>query len=265
MSDFYTILGVGKTASSDEIKRAYRKLASQHHPDKGGDTAKFQQIEEAYRTLGDTDKRAQYDNPQVHVRHGFNNPGMGNMPFNMDAIFEMFGARPPEHGHSQRSMRIQLWISLNDVATGGARVIAINGAAGANSVEINIPPGIEEGDTVRYAQTGPGGSDLIVTFRIRPDTQWERQNENLVLNHQASVWDLILGGDTIVTSITGDQLKVGIPAMTQPGTMLRVRGHGLPRKHQTSSRGDILIRLQARLPESVSEELREHINRARGQ
>ena len=70
MSDFYTILGVGKTATADEIKRAYRKLASQHHPDKGGDTAKFQQIEEAYRTLGDPEKRAEYDNPQVHVRHG---------------------------------------------------------------------------------------------------------------------------------------------------------------------------------------------------
>jgi DnaJ-class molecular chaperone len=264
MTDYYATLGVTRASTADEIKRAYRRLASQHHPDKGGDTARFQEIEEAYRTLSDPEKRAQYDNPQVHVRHGFGG-GMGNMPFNMDAIFEMFGARPPEHGHSQRSMRIQLWIGLNDVATGGARVIAINGAVGANNVEINIPPGIEDGDSVRYAQTGPGGSDLIVTFRIRPDAQWERQNENLVLTHPVSMWDLILGGDTVVTSITGDQLKVGIPAMTQPGTMLRVRGHGLPRKHQTASRGDILIRLQARLPETVPEELREHISRVRGQ
>ena len=264
MSDFYTILGVGKTATADEIKRAYRKLASQHHPDKGGDTAKFQQIEEAYRTLGDPEKRAEYDNPQVHVRHGFGG-GMGDMPFNMNAIFEMFGARPADQTQSHRTARIQLWISLLDVATGGERLIAVNSPTGTSNVEITIPPGIEEGDTVRYARSGPGGADLMVTFRIRPDDRWQRQNEHLVLTHPTTMWDLILGGDTVITTITGEQLKVGIPAMTQPGTTLRVRGHGLPRKHQSTSRGDILIKLQARLPDVVPEELREHISRVRGQ
>ena len=90
MSDHYSTLGVAKTATQDEIKKAYRKLASQHHPDKGGDTKKFQDIQTAYETLGDEQKRSQYDSPQPQgVHFEFGGPG----GFDLGSIFNMFGAR----------------------------------------------------------------------------------------------------------------------------------------------------------------------------
>lgn len=265
MSDFYTVLGVGKTASADEIKRAYRKLASQHHPDKGGDTKKFQEVEEAYRTLGDPAKRAQYDAPQATSM----NFGPGSNPFDLDAIFQMFGARPQGPGFGQqaanRSSRISLWISLQDVATGGARVIALGTSQGQINVEINIPPGLDDGDTIRYAQAGPGGTDLIITFRVRSDDKWQRQGDVVVTETHINIWDLILGAQLDVVSITGDTLSITVPPKTQPNTMLRVRGHGLPRKNQPQSRTDMMVKLIAKIPDNIPNELLEQIKQLRDQ
>jgi len=89
VKDYYSILGVSKSSTEDEIKKAYRKLAMQHHPDRGGDEAKFKEIEEAYRVLSDSDQRRQYDNPGVHVN--FND--FSGSPFDFDSIFSMFGAQ----------------------------------------------------------------------------------------------------------------------------------------------------------------------------
>lgn len=274
MSDYYNTLGVTRTATADEIKQAYRRLASQHHPDKGGDTAKFQQIEEAYRTLSDPTKRQAYDNPQPQF-NGFGpggNPFGGQTPFDFDAIFQMFGARPMHgdpndmlrHRQSAPMAKLNLWISLYDSAVAGQRVINVGSAHGTSNVEISIPAGIEDGDTVRYAKVGPGGTDLIITFRINPDNVWQRDREHLHRTIAVNVWDLILGGDIEVDTIMNSRVVVVIPAMTQPGTVLRVRGHGMPRKNQ-NSRGDMLVRVNGELPKTVSPELLEQIRLARSQ
>ena len=102
MIDHYSTLGVGKNANADDIKKAYRKLAGKHHPDKGGDTATFQKIEEAYRILSDPQQRQQYDNPSPFGQPGF---GSHNASFDMDAIFSMFGARF-HHPQQQRTLAI---------------------------------------------------------------------------------------------------------------------------------------------------------------
>jgi len=262
MTDYYATLGVSRTASTAEIKQSFRRLASQHHPDKGGDTKKFQEIQAAYAVLGDEQKRAEYDNPRAHI----NNPGFGGggPNFNFNDIFEMFGARfGPEgfHHHQQaRSNRIQLWISLEDVARGGPRMVNIAN----HTVEIVIPQGIEEGDNVRYGGIGPGGTDIIALFRINPDAKWQRNGADVSTEIAISIWDLILGTELTLTTLTGNTVQITIPPGTQPGTVMRVRGYGLPRK-QSTQRGDIMIRTQARLPESIPEELREHIKRTRDQ
>ena len=248
MTDHYTTLGVPRTAAADEIKRAFRKLASQHHPDKGGDTAKFQAIQAAYDTLGDADKRAAYDNPAPQFS-GF----PGGAQFNsMHDIFSMFGQGFP--GQQRRNhVRMSLWVTLRDVASGGRRPISINTGQGQSTVEIEIPLGLNDNDSIQYSGLAPGGQDLVITFRIQPDATWQRSALNLATEQTVSIWDLILGGDLVVRSITGESLTVTIPVNTQPGTVLRLRAQGL--RDQQGRRGDIHVKLAARIPQPVSPEL----------
>lgn len=260
-TDYYATLGVARTATQDEIKRAFRKLASQHHPDKGGDTQKFQEIQAAYDTLGDPDKRAAYDNPRPQ-HQSFNFQDFGNHPFG-DIFSQMFGGGSGQFGQRQpRShVRMTLWISLYDVATGGPRTISLGTASGSSAVEINIPAGINDGDNVQYPGLGPGGVDLVIGFRIKPDPVWQRQDLNLITSKKVSVWDLILGGDLEITDIYGTHLSTKIPANTEPGTMLRLRGRGL--KNRAGQSGDALIQVQATLPKHIAPEIRDAIQQHR--
>jgi len=249
---YYDILGVDRDATPDTIKRAYRKLASQHHPDKGGDKAKFQEIQSAYDTLSDPAKRQQYDNPAYGAPPGFGfRPGNS---FDFDSIFNMFGAQF-QHPHQQRNQqaRMSLWITLRDVAVGGHRTISVGTQQGTHAVDIEIPLGINDGDTVQYSNVGPGGMDLLITYRIHPDARFQRQDLNLHCEQTVSVWDMILGGETTIKDIQGQELSLTVPPRTQPGTKFRLRGRGL--KSRNGGSGDILIKLQAHIPESISDEL----------
>lgn len=257
MKDYYSILGVQRGATDDEIKQAFRRLAMKHHPDRGGDQLKFQDINEAYGVLGDPQKRAEYDNPhrgRVHVN-------MGGPHFNFDDIFSMFGA---SFGQRQSMARMQLWISLADVAQGGPRVISVADQNGQSNIEIQIPPGIDDGDSIRYPGMAPGGHDLIITYRVRPDARWQRDGSHVITDITVDILDLIVGGEIIVSTLTNTELTLKIPPMTQPGTMMRIRNHGLQRKN-THQKGDLLVRVQARLPDKISDELMDAIRQERGQ
>lgn len=260
MSDHYSTLGVPKTATADEIKRAFRKLASQHHPDKGGDTATFQRIQEAYATLGDPEKRAAYDNPPAQP-FNFQNFG-GGAQFN-DIFSQMFGGGFQGFGqHPRRShVRVTLWITLHDVATGGTRTVSLGTSSGSNTVAIDIPKGINDGDNVQYAGIGPGGSDLVVTFRVHPDNKWQRQGLNLIQDHRVGVWDLMLGGTIDITDILGNHLQLKVPEGTQPGTLLRAKGRGL--RDNNNVQGDMFVRVHAVLPVTIAPEIREAIQKYR--
>jgi curved DNA-binding protein len=252
--NYYDVLGVAKTASADEIKKAYRKLASKFHPDKGGDTKKFQEIEAAYRTLGDPAKRTEYDNPNPFF--GQNSNGgwqQTGAQFNFDDIFQMFGARFNQpRGHA----RMSLWITLQDVANPGTRLVSVGTAAGTQAIEIEIPKGINDGDNVQYSGLAPGGQDLVVTFRIRPDPNWQRQDSNLnnlITTLSVTVWQLIVGGEVAIADIRGNKLMLTVPPMTQPGALLRVRGRGLP--DRSGQIGDMLVRINTQIPNKISPEL----------
>jgi DnaJ-class molecular chaperone len=255
MTDYYAALGVPKTATSDEIKRAFRRLASQHHPDKGGDTQKFQAIQQAYATLGDDQKRAEYDNPRPQFS-GFS--GFQGTPggVNINDIFgQMFGQQfGQQHQHPRRShVRMTLWISLLDVATGGRRTVSLGTQAGVSAVEIEIPLGINDGDNVQYEGIGPGGSDLVVQFRVSPDSKWQRDGLNLTQEVRIDIWNLILGGDLTLDTLTGKTLSTTVPARTQPGTVLRLKGQGL--QDRAGRTGDIFVRVQTFLPDQIAPEI----------
>ena len=250
MTNHYQTLGVERTASAEDIKRAYRKLAGQHHPDRGGDTAKFQTIQAAYDVLGDPGKRQQYDNPVPQFS--------GGAPFDFDNIFNMFGARFQQPGQPQQQVRMSLWITLADVAQGGRRTVSL----GNMTVEIEIPLGINDGDNVQYANLGPGGTNLIVNYRIHPHPRWQRQSLNLTQDETVVIWDLILGGELPVRDIQGNTLNMMVPAGTQPGTMLRLKGRGL--RNRQGDVGDLFVRIQARLPDHIPQELRDQIAQTHG-
>lgn len=262
MSDYYSTLGVSKTATADEIKRAYRKLASQHHPDKGGDKEKFQEVQAAYDTLSDPAKRSAYDNPAPQS-FGFQDFG-GGQPFDFDSIFSMFGTRFNQNQRPRQQMqaRMSLWIQLSDVAAGGKKTVSVGSATGNQIVEIEIPTGVEDGASVVYPNLAPGGIDLIVTFRIHPNSKWQRNGFNLYMDQKVSIWTLIVGGSITVKDILNRELTVSIPTGTQPGQLLRCRGRGLP--DRSNNPGDMMIRIQAEIPPNIPNDLLDLIRRESG-
>lgn len=252
MQDYYKTLGVDRNATPDSIKKAYRKLASLYHPDKeGGSKIKFQEVEEAYRTLGDPGKRQQYDNPSTFGPHG--GFGSHNASFDMDAIFSMFGARFHHPQQQMRRAQMTLWVTLEDIARGGPRTISVGTQQGTHAVEIEIPQGIDDGSNVQYPGIGPGGMDLIISFRIHPNPRWARQGQNLITDQNISIWDLILGCELPIKDILGNSLMLTIAPNTQPGSVLRLRGRGLSTRN--TEPGDLLVQVQAQIPKEISPEL----------
>jgi DnaJ-class molecular chaperone len=129
----------------------------------------------------------------------------------------------------------------------------VGSAQGQSTIEIDIPRGINDGDMVQYQGLAPGGSDLVVEFKIHPHAVYRRDNLNLIMEHRVSVWDMIIGGDTTVSSLDNNQLVVSIPPGTDNATTLRLRGRGL--QDQNGNSGDLFVKLHALLPKTVSPEL----------
>jgi curved DNA-binding protein len=251
--NYYETLGVSKSSTQDEIKKAYRKLASTYHPDRaGGDTQKFQAIQQAYATLSDEQKRAEYDNPRPQFSGFQGHPGGVNIN---DIFGQMFGQQfGQQHQHPRRShVRMTLWVSLLDVATGGKRTVSLGTQSGVSAVEIEIPLGINDGDNVQYEGIGPGGADLVVQFKVTPDRKWQRDGLNLLQEVRIDIWNLILGGDLTIDTLTGKTLSTRVPARTQPGTVLRLKSQGL--RDRAGQTGDIMIRVQAQIPENIAPEI----------
>lgn len=261
-SNHYDILGVARDSDAETIKRAYRKLAGQHHPDRGGDTARFQEIQNAYETLSDPNRRAQYDQggQQFHQHFG------GGHPFGFHDIFsQMFGQGSPFHRQQQQfrqQTRMTLWVSLADVAAGERRAVSVGTHGGVSMVEIDIPVGIEDGATVQYAGIAPGGGDLLVTFRVHTHPTWQRDGFNMITDHVIDMWHCILGGECEIRDVQGNTLSVTVPPRCQPGTVLRLRGRGM-RMRDRPGAGDILVRIQTRIPDAISDELMQAIHAER--
>ena len=242
MKDYYAILGVDKQATDTEIKKAYRKLASQHHPDRGGDASKFKEIQEAYEVLGDASKRAAYSNPQgfFSQRHNFDDI--------LNQYFTQFDVRS-----QMRNSRVSLWVSLEDAVQGGKKLVTINTGHTTSPMEIVIPQGIHDEENVRYSKLAPGGMDLVVNYRVHGHPVWQRDGLDLLCEKEFDFWQLILGTEVAVKTLLGNELTLKVPAKTKPGSMLRLKGQGIQRQgHNT---GDVFIKIKAVMPANISEEL----------
>ena len=240
--DYYNTLGVPASATAAEIKKAYKSLAMKHHPDKGGDESTFQKINEAYGILRDPDQRRRHD-------AGPGPAGMFNSPFsNTESAFNDLFNR------SRARARLSCWIELEDLVDGEVKILQLQTRAGVSNIEISIPPGIDDGDTVSYPGLAPDGSDVIISFRIRQHRTFVRNGINLVAPLQVSVWDLILGTTATITNLKGTEIKITVPPSTQPGTYLRIKGHGLLNR-QSGTKGDILCHINTHIPSNLSDDL----------
>ncbi len=259
MSDYYNILGVSKSASQDEIKKAYRKLASKHHPDKGGDTAKFQEIQTAYETLSDPQKRADYDNPpQPQFR--FNT---GNMGAGFEDIFSQFGFGPMGRQQQVRrrnqSITIQVRMTLREVYEGKDVLGSIRLPSGREqALQIKIPKGVQQGDQIKYQGLGddsipnlPRG-DLIAQIIEIPDAVFKRNGDDLYIEKTISAFDAMIGTTLLANTIADSQLEISVPAGIQSGQMIICRGHGLPQS-QRSTRGSMYVKINVKTP-NITEE-----------
>jgi len=254
--DYYSILGVNKDASKEELKKAYRKKANKHHPDKGGDSAEFQKIQEAYSVLSDDTKRSQYDNPN---QFSFNSQNFRAGSF--DDIFDSMFSHRRQRRPVNRDITIGIKIDLKEAFFGKNIIGKYRLNSGQEeSVSIEIPPGAKSGDTIRYSGLGDNAvpnvprGNLNVKIQVTKDNNWVRDGNNLHTIHYASVFDLLLGSVIIIESIEGKRLSVNIPKGTNPGSKFSIKGHGMPDVN-SRIRGNAYIQIEAEVPKIDDQEI----------
>jgi DnaJ-class molecular chaperone len=262
--DYYNTLGVNRNATQDEIKKAYRSMAMKHHPDRGGDERRFKEIEEAYRTLSDPQKKQMFDmgvDPNQQQGRGFYNQGPFEFHFgtgNMEDIFANFGfgSRPLR---KNKSLSINVQLTLEDVLYGkdiSAEVSTLRGQK--KLINISIPPGIEHGQQIRYEGMGDNSipdiraGDLIVNVMVVPHEKFHRDRDNLIYEHHISVWDAILGTSIEVPTLDKRKLNVTIAPGTQHDTVLSCRQEGLPNV-KNRRKGNLLIKIKIDIPKNLDQ------------
>jgi curved DNA-binding protein len=261
--DHYNTLGVSRNASQEEIKKAYRKLAMTHHPDKGGDPAEFQKLNDAYEVLADESKRQRYDNPSQSMNNPFSEGFQFDQNnFDINNLFNhIFGGRNPSSGFNQRQMfRTQVAISLVDAFNGKEHVLQLSTPTGVKVINVKVPLGINHGDQVRYDNVIDHGT-LIIGFHIMPDLRFDRNGDDLYCNLPISVLDLIIGTKVKFNTISGKTIEVTIPPNTQPSQHIRLPGMGMPLKNSPSIYGDQILLLKPYIPDNIPQDIIESINR----
>ena len=247
--DHYQTLGVAKNATPDDIKKSYRKLASKHHPDKGGDTATFQKIEEAYRILSDPQQRQQYDNP---MPQGFN--FNGGPDIFQDFMSQMFRQQHQQQRQRQKPIfRTIVSVTLVQSYKGEEQVIRLQTPTHTHAATIQTPRGVHNGDQVKLDNIIQDAS-LIAEFRVMPDLKYDRNGNDLLSNHPISVLDLIAGTSFEFTTISGKTFEVTVKPKTQPFMQLKIAGQGMP-VHGTNNFGDQIILLKPFIPDIIDESI----------
>jgi len=265
---YYEILGVAKDAKPDEIKKAYRKLASQHHPDKGGDKTKFQEIQSAYDTLSDTDKRQQYDmqqngfgRTQFHFTSGdmshpdiadiFRGFGFGGSPFE-------FHQRPQQRRN--KDLRIEIPVPLVTTLEEQTKTVQVKTTSGeTTTVEVKIPRGITNGTSIRYSGLGdnlfntiPRG-DLYVQINVHNADNFIVNGIDLHTKISVNCLLATIGGKVTVDGLDGKIFELTLPAGAQPGMKFRLAEQGLYIMN-SSQRGNLYVELAIAVPQNLSQE-----------
>ena len=265
--DYYNILGVARNASPEEIKKAYRKLAMAHHPDRGGDHSTFANITSAYDTLSSSDKRNAYDHPQQ--ANPFGRQQQGQNPF-AGTPFEHhfqhgFGQQQQRQTPRNRDINVQADINLVEVLTGKNLIIQYQLQTGKmETVTVDVPAGAKHGDTIQYEGLGDNGhpryprGNLLVRIKVKKTKHWERDSDNLITKKDVNVFDLLLGCVILVTTLENKKLELKVPQGTNPGQTFNIPGYGLPNM-QTGKRGNMYITIGIDIPKITDKDVLDKI------
>ncbi len=268
--DFYKVLGVDKKATADEIKKKYRSLARDLHPDKNqGDAAreeKFKAVSEAYDILSDSKKRAEYDEARaIFERGGFRVPTSGGN-FQGGDFSDLFGGGNPQDifanlfgGGARRGPRkgsdlqTEATITFKEAVFGTTLDLKLNiDGSGSQTISARVPAGVNDGAKIRVkgkgapGEAGPG--DLFIELHVKPHAVFSRKGENLLLTLPVTFAEAALGADLKVPTLSGDDVTVRLAAGTPTGRTLRVKGRGIKKGAVV---GDLLITIEVQVPRRV--------------
>lgn len=288
--DYYAVLGVSRDASEKEIKRVYRRLARQYHPDvnPGNEDAerRFKEINEAFEVLSDPGNRRKYDSYGDQWQHadqieqmrqqgnfqwgpngGFENTrtgGFGGMEDTLGQFFGELGRRASGRHRTQTNVEATVDITLEEAYSGATRTVTIPTMdSGARRLEVNIPAGVDTGSRVHIARAGTqrksgNAGDLYLNIEVRPHRTFTRKGSDLTTEVKVPVYVAILGGEIQVPTLKGKRLALKLPPETQNGRTFRLAGQGMP-KTGGKGHGDLLVKVEATLPSDLSEQERELI------
>ncbi len=261
--DYYEVLGVGKNASAEELKKAYRTMARKHHPDvdkSAGANEKFKEINEAYQVLSDPQKKQMYD----QMGHAAFEPGAsgfgggaGQSPFTYQwssqggqgfegfsdpfDIFEMFFGGQSPFGREARLPRYQIQLDFMEAVNGVTKEIEIEGSR----QKIKIPPGVDDGSEIKFG-------DFIIVTSVRPSPKFNRRGYDIVTEHEITFSQAALGTEARIETVYGP-VTIRIPAGTQPGTQIRLKGKGV--KHPSGRGvGDHYVIIRLNVPTHLSKD-----------
>jgi curved DNA-binding protein len=290
--DYYDVLGIKRGASDDEIRRAYRKLARQYHPDVNKDAGaegRFKEISEAYEVLRDPEKRERYDRLGTNwARAGADAGGRGfedafgqggfrqgdvRVEFGDGEFSDLFeglfgGQRGGAGGFEDFAIRgtdqeATLELALEEAAAGGRRRVTLGDG---RSFDVNFPAGVKDGQRIRLAGKGGAGrrgapaGDLFLRVRIRPHPYFRVDGRDLQIDVPVSPWEAALGATVPVRTLDGTA-RVRVPAGSSSGRRLRLRGKGMPGPR--GGHGDLYATVQIAVPRELSDEERELFERLR--
>lgn len=288
--DYYKILGINKSASEKEIKKAYRKLARQYHPDLNPDNKeaelKFKQINEAHEVLSNAENRKKYDEYGKDWKHAeqfekakqqrdYQYAGGGNQGFGgyesqfeggdfSDFFESMFGGATGGARSSRQArfrgqdFNAELQLKLTDALKSNKQTLTVNG----KNIRLTIPAGVEDGQTIKI--TGHGGpgvnggpkGDLYITFRILNDTEFKRDGSTLYKTIDIDVYTAVLGGEVLVKTIDG-KVKLKVKPGTQSGTQVKLNGKGFPIYKKDGQFGNLIITFNVKIPTKLNEDQEE--------
>jgi curved DNA-binding protein len=296
--DYYKVLGVERSASEDDIRKAYRKLAMQYHPDRNPNDKqaeeRFKEINEAYQVLSDPQKRTHYDrlgsdysNWQrrgapgdfnwdqygggfpggVHVDYGDLNDLFGEGGGFSDFFRTIFGRGAEGTGtrtgtrtrSRQQPQGYQQELEITlEEAYKGTMRLL---QTDGKQKQVHIPAGVRTGSKVRVAGAGPNGLDLYLIIDVKEDPRFERRGNDLHTTATVSVFSAILGGEAQVETLEGT-VKLNVPMGTQPEQVFRLAGRGMPSVKNKSEKGDLYVRLKVQIPKQLSPKQRELLEEA---
>jgi curved DNA-binding protein len=285
--DYYSILGVDKKASAEDIKKAYRKLARKLHPDLNPTDKdahqKFQQINEAHEVLSDPQKRKKYDQYGKDWQHAdqFEQQRQsqrqssfgGGRQFSDDSdsefsdFFEsLFGGagRSRQTKFRGQDYQAELKLNLQDIFETHQQTLTVNG----KNIRITIPAGIENGQVIKlkgYGAPGVSGGpagDLYITFSIAPHPLFKRSGNDLYTNSTIDLYMALLGGETTIDTLKG-KVKLKVNPETQNGTKIRLKGKGVPVYKKEGQAGDLYITYDVKLPANLTEQQKALFNELR--